>query len=126
MVLKTSDKPGMWQVFGPFTEELWIAFIFSVVIGAIIMYLIRKVSSGENVFSWNTVKSFPGYLYHNAAAFLDADDYNLYHDPQWGRLYRLGMLFLVLVFIATYTAKLVSLLYLLFYNDNNVIYIFLT
>ena len=53
---------------------------------------------------------FPAHLYHAYAALLGGDEYDLYHDPPLGRLYRLGLLFLVLVIQNTYTANLAAFL----------------
>ena len=52
----------------------------------------------------------PSHLYHAYAALLGGDEYDLYHDPPLGRIYRLGLLFLVLVIQNTYTANLAAFL----------------
>jgi len=50
------------------------------------------------------------YFYHVFAALLGGDDYDLYHVPKIGRVFRLGILFLALVLSAVYTANLAAFL----------------
>eukprot|EP00392_Amoebophrya_sp_AT5.2_P019127 g19858.t1 len=53
---------------------------------------------------------FLSFLYHTLAAVLGGDEYDLYHLPVYARVHRLGLLFLVLILTATYTANLAAVL----------------
>jgi hypothetical protein len=98
----------MWQVFEPFSGDLWAMLVASTIYGALIMFLLHCIDSGYHTL--DSIKLFPSFVYHTLAAILGGDEYGLYHCVGLGRLYRIGLLFLVLVFSATYTANLAAYL----------------
>ena len=97
------------QVFSPFTPELWYMILGSIFVGAVVMCLLQHIQSA-NSSPAASVARLPGYIYHTFAALLGGDEYDLYHSPIFGRIYRLGLLFLVLITSATYTANLAAYL----------------
>lgn len=105
LVKKTRVEASMWQVFEPFKTELWVAILGSMLFGSTVMLLLNCIYSDTS-----KSQSFLGYFYHSWAALLGGDEYDLYHLPVFGRLYRLGLLFLVLLLDATYTANLAAYL----------------
>jgi hypothetical protein len=118
---KTTGAVDTWQVFAPFSSGLWAAFGGAVLFGAFVMQTIANIDAGRPLASWCSRGGGGGgsggggaatYTYHALAALLGGDEYDLYHVPRLGlgRLYRLGLLFLVLVFGATYTANLAAFL----------------
>jgi hypothetical protein len=83
--------------------------IGSIFVGAVVMCLLQHVHSADSSPAGSVAK-LPGYMYHTFAALLGGDEYDLYHSPIFGRIYRLGLLFLVLITSATYTANLAAYL----------------
>ena len=109
VLTKRTVRPvSVFSVFDPFTTGLWLTLLGTAAFGALIMALITAVAGSESVFE--TAARFPGFLYHTLAALLGGEEYDLYHCPLWGRLYRLGLLWLVLITSATYTANLAAYL----------------
>lgn len=108
LLRKSTVQTSGWQVFAPFSSGLWAMFGASVAYGAFVMFLLRKLESGASAVE--AARAVPSYLYHTASALLGGDEYDLYHAPPLGRLYRVGLLFLVLIFSATYTANLAAYL----------------
>ena len=106
LLRKTTEQAQGWQVFAPFSRGLWAMFGASVAYGALVMLLLRKLESGATVAE--SARAVPSLLYHTASALLGGDEYDLYHTGAAGRLYRVGLLFLVLTFSATYTANLAA------------------
>lgn len=105
---RTRAQRSTWQVFAPFKTELWASIVVSMLLGALLLSALSKTYSDQN---WKeTAFGFPSYFYHTWAALLGGDEYDLYHVPPLGRLYRLGLLFFVLVSTATYTANLAAFL----------------
>mmetsp|Transcript_24358 Transcript_24358/g.50656 ORF Transcript_24358/g.50656 Transcript_24358/m.50656 type:complete len:468 (-) Transcript_24358:112-1515(-) len=98
---------SIWQVFAPFKLELWCMMAASIIIGAFMMFLMNRIACADAI-GFCSLRGFPSFVYHTAAALLGGDEYDLYHYPAIGRLYRLGLLFLVLVSSATYTANLAA------------------
>jgi len=74
-----------------------------------VMNVLNAIATGSTI-SLGLFSGFPNSLYHTTAAMLGGDEYDLYHRPQVGRIYRLGLLFLVLITSATYTANLAAYL----------------
>ncbi|CAD7959307.1 unnamed protein product [Amoebophrya sp. A120] len=103
---KKKVSVGLWQIFAPFTTELWVALLLSILFGAFVLQLLSLISSSTQV----SVKNFAESLYHTTAALLGGDEYDLYHVSPLGRLYRTGLLFLILITSATYTANLAAFL----------------
>ena len=101
-VVMTKLEPknvGIWEMFQPFTPGMWWMMLASVLYGALVLWLIRRIYTNESVA--DSFQRFPGYIYHAAAALLGGDEYDIYHSPAAGRIYRVGMLFLCMVFSAT-------------------------
>jgi hypothetical protein len=110
---KTVRKASYFQVFAPFENALWGAMIASIFFGAFVLCFLQGIVSAENGYMMRlmeAVKDFPGFFYHTFAAMLGGDEYDLYHSPWAGRVYRLGLLWLVLITSATYTANLAAYL----------------
>ena len=105
---KTRRSASFWAVFAPFSSGLWIAIALSVVYGALVLLLLNCAASGLPPRA--TLRAFPSLVYHTGAALLGGDEYDLYHALGFGRVYRVGLLFFVLVLGATYTANLAAFL----------------
>jgi hypothetical protein len=105
-VYQERTPTSIWQVWAPFSAELWAVIGLCTCFGGVVIVLLAKISSDEDI----TVRSFLKAWYHSWAAVLGGDEYDLYHESPLGRLYRLGLLALVLVVGATYTANLAAFL----------------
>lgn len=103
---RTGAPITMLQVFAPFKTELWLMILGTVFFGAFVFALLRKIHCEDT----SVIQDYPNLFYHTWAVLLGGDEYDLYHYPVFGRLYRLGLLFLVLVISATYTANLAAFL----------------
>ena len=109
VLTKRTVRPvSMLSVFDPFTLELWLTLLGTILFGALVMTLITALSGAESPSA--TIARFPGFVYHTFAALLGGEEYDLYHCPMWGRIYRLGLLWIVLITSATYTANLAAFL----------------
>ena len=128
---RVEKDSGMWQVFHPFEDSLWLSILLAATLGGLIMVLLNRLHRGPGflgkhdlsdrdererqkvAFCQDVVYQLyraPPLIYHACAALLGGDEYDLYHDPPLGRVYRLGLLFLVLVVQNTYTANLAAFL----------------
>jgi len=108
MVRRTQTPDGLWKLFEPFETDLWIAIVvltFGVAVVLVILMGLSGLTDGKKglgLTSHGMVKA----VYHAWAALLGGED-SEWHD--WpGRILRLGLLFIVLVVSATYTANLAS------------------
>jgi len=106
MVKKTVTSSDMFLIFSPFTFRLWMFILATVAFGGVVLYLLIIISRDEKP---NVVDYFY-YLYHVAASILGGDEYEFYNDPPVGRLFRLSILFFVVVIVSTYTANLAAIL----------------
>lgn len=114
LIDKTTLSTNMFQIFSPFTTDLWYVIICSAFFGALVLYCLTSISSDRRM----EISSYFTYLYHTSATLLGGDEYDLYNIPPIGRLYRLGILFVVLVTSATYTANLAAFLSIPNYKYN--------
>ena len=105
-VLTEREPMSIWRVWYPFSAGLWAAIGLSTVFGGVVLVLLARISSDEEI----TARSFVEAWYYSWAAVLDGDEYTLYNASPLGRVYRLGLLALVLVVGATYTANLAAFL----------------
>jgi hypothetical protein len=104
---RTASPVDIGQVFAPFEDTLWMAITGSIIYAAVVMAVLQQLQTGCSLS--DSIRSLPSCLYHSTAALLGGDEYDLYHLG-WLRLSRLGLLFLVLVLSATYTANLAAFL----------------
>ena len=129
---RTPAKQSIWQVFEPFKPELWIMMLGSIFYGAAVLLALEHLGTaplqqpqsanpranlqtgtdGSNCArgAFDAAGTFCDRLYHAAAALLGSDEYEHVRLGNMARLYRLGLLFLVLTFSATYTANLAAFL----------------
>lgn len=106
MAKKTVADSDVFLIFSPFTRRLWLSLLATIFFGGIVLYLLIIISRDEKP---NVVDYFY-YLYHVAASILGGDEYEFYSDPPVGRLFRLAILFFVVVIVSTYTANLAAIL----------------
>ncbi|CAE8595644.1 unnamed protein product [Polarella glacialis] len=106
---RTHSPVSLWNIFLPFRFELWMTIAACILYGAVVLVLLKAIHEGDSSV-WDCLRMCPSRLYYSAAAMLGGDDYDEYHNLPLGRLYRLGLLFLVLVSGATYTANLAAFL----------------
>ena len=108
MTRREEGGTSAWAVFEPFSNEVWWMIGASVGFGAVVMFSLHAIDSG--LPKLESARAFPSFVYHTTAAILGGDEYDLYHCLGAGRLYRLGLLFYLLVIGATYTANLAAFL----------------
>lgn len=106
VLLKKEQAPkSVWQVFAPFTLELWMVVVACVFAAALTITAIDVVNTGVSEFTFAKAAKF---LYHAWSAMLGGDDNEW--DSWPAKVLRLGLLLLVLVISATYTANLAAFL----------------
>ncbi|CAK0904899.1 unnamed protein product [Prorocentrum cordatum] len=105
LVLKTKKDMGLWRLFEPFTPSLWIAVACNVFLVGMTINLLEGLSSGR-LKGAITPDAVAQSHYHAWIALLGGEDYEWVSWP--GRCLRLGLLFLVLIVISTYTANLAA------------------
>jgi len=105
LVLKTTKEMDLWRLFEPFTPGLWFAVVCNVFFVAMTIHLLEVLSHGR-LKDAITPESIAQSSYHAWAAFLGGEDYEWVSWP--GRCLRLGLLFLILIVISTYTANLAA------------------
>ena len=106
MVKKTVSASDVFLIFSPFTRRLWLSLLATIIVGGIVLYLLIIISRDEKP----KVVDYFYYLYHVAASILGGDEYEFYSAPPVGRLFRLAILFFVVVIVSTYTANLAAIL----------------
>ena len=106
LIRKFKQSKNAFQIFAPFTFQLWLVIIGCIFFGGIVLYLLMVLSSTKHM----TYLTPLSYFYHVFAALLGGDEYRLYQIPPIGRVFRLGILFLALVLTSVYTANLVAFL----------------
>jgi len=106
LIRKFKQSKSAFQIFAPFTRELWLVIMGCVIFGGIVLYLLIYLSTNKEIKCLTPLS----YFYHVCAALLGGDEYKLYNIPKVGRVFRLGILFLALVLTAVYTANLVAFL----------------
>jgi hypothetical protein len=106
MVKKTVVASDVFLIFSPFTRRLWLSLLATIIVGGIVLYLLIIISRDEKP----KVVDYFYYLYHVAASILGGDEYEFYSAPPVGRLFRLAILFFVVVIVSTYTANLAAIL----------------
>eukprot|EP00929_Paragymnodinium_shiwhaense_P001509 TRINITY_DN101741_c0_g1_i1.p1 TRINITY_DN101741_c0_g1~~TRINITY_DN101741_c0_g1_i1.p1 ORF type:complete len:507 (-),score=33.98 TRINITY_DN101741_c0_g1_i1:91-1611(-) len=108
LVYKSLRDKDPWALFGPFAGDLWLCVVISIVCFAIVIVALRLLGVDSSQRLKRELR--PGNLlrafYHSLAAVLGGEDY------EWttgsGRVLRLGLLFLVLILVSTYTANLAA------------------
>lgn len=109
LVYKEVTTPSIWRLFDPFTEGLWIATILCVVFSGLFMVLLSALTITDGKMTGRdalTPHSVVMSLYHATAALIGGEDYEWISGPS--RLFRLALLFLILILNATYTANLAA------------------
>ena len=96
--------PNLWNIFSPFSVDLWLAIAICVVIGSVMMTILKRIWTAKPVY----IRTVTSAFYNTLAAFLGGDEYEHLTPP--GKFYRLGNLFFVLICSATYTANLAAFL----------------
>lgn len=107
LVYKEKVERDMWSMFGPFGGDLWLALSAATVAIAVTMVFLHALATEKDLLRpcispsvW--LKS----LYHAWAALLGGEDHE---STTWSsRILRMGMLFLILIIGATYTANLAA------------------
>eukprot|EP00929_Paragymnodinium_shiwhaense_P096119 TRINITY_DN57625_c0_g1_i1.p1 TRINITY_DN57625_c0_g1~~TRINITY_DN57625_c0_g1_i1.p1 ORF type:complete len:528 (-),score=35.24 TRINITY_DN57625_c0_g1_i1:208-1791(-) len=108
LVYKSTKGVDRWALFGPFSGDLWFAvivFIFLFAMAIVVLQLLDVQNRGrlkDELMPRSLVKA----LYHSLAAALGGEDYRWTTGS--GRVLRLGLLFLVLILLPTYTANLAA------------------
>ena len=108
-VQKIKTPPPLLALFDPFTSDLWAAIcLFSVAYGMLLFVLHRTASmvDGDTVRP-PSLSEAVAMQYHALAMVLSGEAFDNWRSRSL-KLARLGMLFFVLVFGATYTANLAA------------------
>ncbi len=121
----TRERSGYTQFLEPFSNGVWFTILGSISLGGLVItVLLMNNNHMNNEFKDKHLKREGGLLqftkitlrslYHTFAAVLGAEsaefEYEMVSASLLGRLFRLGLLFLVLMVGATYTANLASFL----------------
>jgi len=109
LVYKEVTAPSIWRLFDPFTGGLWLATILCVVFSSLLMVMLSALTIQDGQMTGRdalTPRSIIMSLYHATAALTGGEDYEWLSGPS--RLFRLGLLFLILILTATYTANLAA------------------
>ena len=105
-VIRKREAPRrVFSIFEPFSFQLWLTILGTLVVGAGFLYVLDQLDPREA-----HVNAGPGgpaaFLYHATSVLLDGDEY------EWrsaaARLFRIGLLFFALVVTSTYTASLTA------------------
>eukprot|EP01063_Lacrimia_lanifica_P028139 TRINITY_DN4062_c0_g1_i5.p1 TRINITY_DN4062_c0_g1~~TRINITY_DN4062_c0_g1_i5.p1 ORF type:complete len:563 (+),score=131.75 TRINITY_DN4062_c0_g1_i5:652-2340(+) len=99
-----------WAILEPFHAELWYFFGIAIFAGGAALLVITSVHAGNQCTPAAALSRYPTYVYHTAIALFGGDDFDEYHLPTGGRVFRFGLLFLATMFSATYTANLAAFL----------------
>eukprot|EP00929_Paragymnodinium_shiwhaense_P119893 TRINITY_DN91802_c0_g1_i1.p1 TRINITY_DN91802_c0_g1~~TRINITY_DN91802_c0_g1_i1.p1 ORF type:complete len:499 (-),score=31.98 TRINITY_DN91802_c0_g1_i1:66-1562(-) len=98
----------MFVVFAPFSTDLWVAVVCSILVLALCSILLRIIeakSRGETLSELRPTQLLRA-VYHSLAAVLGGEDYRF--TSASGRTLRIAMLLFVLIMSATYTANLAA------------------
>lgn len=102
--MRVGSPGGVWALMEPLSVSLWMAL--AVLAGCSATLLVLLVGLRDTSLR-GSLSTLPGALYHVLAFMLGGEDYEWIGWP--GRLLRLGLLWVVLVTQATYTANLAAL-----------------
>eukprot|EP00931_Biecheleriopsis_adriatica_P071045 TRINITY_DN4489_c0_g3_i1.p1 TRINITY_DN4489_c0_g3~~TRINITY_DN4489_c0_g3_i1.p1 ORF type:complete len:486 (+),score=63.06 TRINITY_DN4489_c0_g3_i1:155-1612(+) len=111
VTLKVSRPAGPFRLFDPFAIELWLANLSCFFSAALLLIIFNAIAPSEEFvhvplkkrlhLEWVSLS-----FYHMCAMFLSGEDYEFATWPQ--RILRVGLLFVVLVSSASYTANLAA------------------
>ena len=107
LIRKIAQPSSIWQIFEPFTWELWVLIIATSLIATLAIFLMNIIETDGD---FSDYKDYIVQLYHTWACILGQDEYDLYSMSYLGRFYRFGLLFFTLIITATYTANLAAFL----------------
>jgi len=114
LVKKTRVDRGLFVWLEPFESSLWLATIGWIVLSAVAMVALNKISDGlwsgdqgegkeaGPSTTWGLTQS----LYHSFAMLLGGEDYEWVSWPS--RIFRLSMLLFTLIIMATYTGNMTN------------------
>merc|ERR1712070_1101986 len=74
LIRKVPRDSGYWQVFQPFTDELWVGVVTGTFVAALIMIMMEYFLSGS-MSAQTAVKA----VYHAWVAVLGSDDFEWSH-----------------------------------------------
>mmetsp|Transcript_6558 Transcript_6558/g.12990 ORF Transcript_6558/g.12990 Transcript_6558/m.12990 type:complete len:205 (+) Transcript_6558:1-615(+) len=94
LVLRSKTDVGIFQLFQPFTLELWLSLVGATLLFALVTWLFGYLSPTKS-----DKKDVPNAVYQSFAMLLDGEDQEWTSWP--GKILRLGILFLVLIIGAT-------------------------
>jgi len=111
LVYKNVTAPSLWRFLDPFTSGMWFAICLCVVFSSLLMMVLSALAVHEGRVRGRDAFTLHGALmslYHAWAAIGGGEDYEWNSGPE--RLFRLGLLSLILIISSTYTANLASFL----------------
>jgi hypothetical protein len=108
VIYQSTRSRDLWTFMDPFATDLWLAIGGWVLVTTALLASLGALAGGEKG-SWRSgtvIQHLPHTLYHVTAALLGGEEVE-YSSPSL-RLMRLGLLLVVLILQATYTANLAA------------------
>jgi len=118
VVRTTKDEKGIFAFVDPFKTDLWLATIGVVVLCSVMLLIFDHLATHPSTYGSETLnKEAPskmlkslsdvgGAFYHSWAMLLGGEDYQFLTWPS--RVFRIAMLFFIVILTSTYTANLAS------------------
>jgi len=107
-IQKVQVEPSLFALFDPFETQLWLAIGGFALTYGLLLYVLNFVAAKrEGSEKLPSLRDLLIFTYHSVSMVLDGEEFDRWRTLSL-RLARVGMLFFVVVFSATYTANLAA------------------